>query len=154
VLHALGEGCRDNGMLLAFNGQLWAMQMSFLEFANDAQKADLLPRLSAGDLICAHAVTEETSGSDAGSIQTRAEKIDGGYRLNGTKIWIGMAPAADIAQVFAVTDPAAGQWGISAFIVDLKTPGVQITPALDKAGHRTVPAGGITFDNAEMKPPV
>lgn len=149
-LHALGEGCRDNGLLLALNGQLWAMQMSVYEFGSEAQKSRWLPPLADGSLICAHAVTEVDSGSDAASIRTRAERIDGGYRLNGEKTWIGMAPAADVAQVFAVTDPERGQWGISAFLVDMTTPGIRRSAAFDKAGHRTVPAGGIIFDNVEV----
>lgn len=150
MLHALGEGCRDNGLLLALNGQLWAMQMSVLEFGSAAQKAHWLPRLGDGSVVCAHAVTETASGSDAGSIATRAEKIGGGYRLNGEKVWIGMAPAADVAQVFAVTAPERGQWGVSAFLVDMATPGVRRMARHDKAGHRTVPAGGIAFENAEI----
>ena len=150
ILHALGEGCRDNGLLLALNGQIWAMQMSILEFGSDAQKMRWLPLLAQGSLVCAHAVTEVESGSDAGTIQTRAERIDGGYLLNGEKVWIGMAPAADVAQVFAVTDPDKGQWGISAFLVDMNTSGIRRSAAYDKAGHRTVPAGSITFDNVEI----
>lgn len=150
ALHALGEGCRDNGLLLAINGQLWAMQMSVFEFGSDAQKAHWLPQLCSGSLICAHAVTEVNSGSDAASIQARAERVDGGYVLNGEKVWVGMAPAADVAQVFAVTDPDRGQWGISTFLVDMNTPGISRSQPIEKAGHRTVPAGSITFDNVEV----
>ncbi len=150
VLHALGEGCRDNGMLLALNGQLWAMQMSVYEFGSEAQKAQWLPRMSDGSAICAHAVTETNSGSDVAGIRARAEKIDGGYRLNGEKIWIGMAPAAHVAQVFAITNPDHGAWGMSAFLIDLDTPGVTRSAPYDKVGHRTVPAGALTFTDVEV----
>lgn len=150
ALAALGETCRDTGLLLAINGQIWAMQMSVLEFGSEAQKAQWLPQLATGSLICAHAVTEETSGSDVAGIRTRADRIDGGYRLNGEKIWIGMAPAAHVAQVFAMTNKDHGQWGMSAFLVDLDTPGVLRSDPLDKVGHRTVPAGGLVFRNVDL----
>ena len=150
LLSALGEGCRDNGLLLALNGQLWAMQMSIYEFGNDAAKSEWLPRMANGSVICAHAVTEIDSGSDVTGIRMKAEKIDGGYRLNGEKVWIGMAPAAHVAQVFAVTDPEKGAWGMSAFLVDLSLPGITRSEPYAKAGHRTVPAGALAFENVEI----
>jgi alkylation response protein AidB-like acyl-CoA dehydrogenase len=150
ILHRLGEGCRDNGMLLAINGQLWAMQMSIFEFGSDAQKARWLPGMIDGSTICAHAVTEVNSGSDVTGIEARAEKIDGGYRITGEKIWIGMAPGATVAQVFAMTNPDVGYWGMSAFLVDLDSPGITRGEAYDKVGHRTVPAGQLSFDGVEV----
>jgi alkylation response protein AidB-like acyl-CoA dehydrogenase len=150
VLHALGEGCRDNGLLLGINGQLWAMQKTICEFGSDAQKETWLPALVDGSKICAHAVTEVDSGSDVMGIRANAEKVDGGYLLNGEKIWIGMAPAAHVAQVFAITNPDHGAWGMSAFLVDLDTPGISRSAPYEKSGHRTVPAGALTFDNVEI----
>lgn len=150
ALHRLGEGCRDNGMLLAINGQLWAMQMSLLEFGNDDQKQAWLPRMIDGSVICAHAVTEAEGGSNAMSMRTLAERTDTGYRLSGAKTWIGMGPVADVAQVFAITNPDHGAWGISAFLVELDRPGIQREIRLDKAGHRTVPSGCIEFDNVDV----
>ncbi len=150
ALHRLGEGCRDNGMLLAIGGQLWAMQMSILEFGSEAQKSEVLPKMTRGEMLCAHAVTEAESGSDSMSMKTCAEKTADGYRLNGEKIWIGMGPVADIAQVFAVTDPARGSWGLSTFLVDLRSPGVTRGEVYDKSGHRTEPAGPITFRDVNI----
>ena len=150
ALHALGEGCRDNGMLLSICGQLWAMQMSILEFGSDDQKSRWLPRLVDGRSICAHCVTEAESGSDSMSMQTRAERTESGYRITGEKVWIGMGPAADLGQVFAVTDPSRGPWGLSVFLVDLATPGISRSEPYDKAGHRTVPAGSLRFDGVEV----
>jgi alkylation response protein AidB-like acyl-CoA dehydrogenase len=150
ALHALGEGCRDNGLLLGLNGQLWAMQKTIFEFGNADQKQFWLPGLVDGSLICAHAVTEKNSGSDVTGIRTTAEKTSDGYRLNGEKVWIGMAPMAHVAQVFAITNPAHGAWGMSAFLVDLDTPGVSRSAPYDKSGHRTVPAGQIIFDDVHV----
>ena len=150
ALHALGEGCRDNGMLLGLNGQLWAMQKSILEFGSEEQKSTWLPVLINGDAICAHAVTETNSGSDVTGIRATAQKTQNGYVLNGDKIWIGMAPAADVAQVFALTNPDLGVWGMSAFLVDLNLPGISKSAPYDKTGHRTVPTGNLTFENVEV----
>lgn len=150
ALHRLGEGSRDTGMLLALNGQLWAMQMSILEFGTEDQRQRWLPPLASGEILCAHAVTETASGSDAMAMQTRAERTETGYRLTGDKVWIGTGPAADVAQVFAVTNPDHGAWGLSAFLVDLTLPGVTRGEIYDKTGHRTVPAGPIRFDRVEI----
>ena len=150
ALHRLGEGCRDNGLLMAINGQLWAMQMSLLEFGDDAQKQAWLPRMVDGSVVCAHAVTEAEGGSNAMSMRTRAERTDAGYRLTGAKTWIGMAPVADVAQVFAITNPDHGAWGISAFLVEMDLPGVRRESRIDKAGHRTVPSGRIEFDEVDI----
>lgn len=150
ALHRLGEGCRDNGMLLAIGGQLWAMQMSVHEFGSEAQKNSVLPEMVKGALLCAHAVTEAESGSDSMAMKTRAEKTADGYRLNGEKIWIGMGPVADIAQVFAVTDPTRGPWGLSTFLVDLRSAGVTRGEVYDKTGHRTEPAGPIRFSDVDV----
>lgn len=150
AIHRLGEACRDNGMLLAINGQLWAMQMSFWQFGSEEQRRQWLPGLIDGSVVCCHAVTEAASGSDAMSLRTRAERTKDGYRLTGEKVWIGMAPGADLAQVFAVTDPELGGWGLSAFMVDLSLPGVRRGPPYEKAGHRTVPAGDLILDGVEV----
>ena len=150
ALHRLGEGCRDNGMLLGINGQLWAMQMSILEFGSEAQKQHWLPRLVDGRSICCHMVTEEGSGSSAMSIKTRAERTDDGYRLSGEKTWIGMGSSADLGQVFAVTNPDHGAWGLSAFLIDLNQPGVHKETKIEKAGHRTVPAGPVSYTHLTL----
>ena len=150
LLQDIGYACRDNGLLLGLNGQLWAMQMSIFEFGSDAQKKHWLPRLVDGRSICAHGVTEPASGSNAMAMQTRAEKTRQGYRLTGEKIWIGMGPVADLAQVFAVTNPDHGGWGLSTFLVDMNLPGISHGAQHEKLGHRTVPAGRLTFDGVDV----
>lgn len=150
ALHRLGEGCRDNGLLLALNAQIWPMQMSILEFGNADQKQAWLSQMVEGSVICAHAVTEAEAGSSALSMQTRAERTATGYRISGTKTWIGMGPAADVAQVFAVTNPDHGAWGISVFIIELDRPGVRRDMRIEKSGHRTVPTGRIELDAVDV----
>jgi len=147
IMEGIGYGCRDNGLTFALNTQLWTVQLPIVRFGTDEQKARYLPRLSAGNWIGAHALTEATSGSDAFSLQMEARRCDEGYRLNGVKRFVTLGPLADLALVFASTDPSAGKWGISAFLVEKGTPGFEAGPAEEKMGLRTVPFGELRFDD-------
>jgi len=147
VLEGLGYGCRDNGLTLAVSSQVWTIQEPLLAFGSEEQKRAYLPRLCSGEILAADAVTEDAAGSDALNMSTTARRTEAGYVLNGRKTLIGMAPVADLALVFARTDPEAGQWGISAFLVDTKTRGCRLTAAISKAGLRTIPMGGFSFED-------
>jgi len=146
-MEALGYGCRDNGLTLGLGGQIWSVQEPLLVYGSEEQKRRFLPDLCAGTRIGAHGVTEEQSGSDALSLRTRAVKTDGGYRLTGRKTYIGMAPEADVALVLANTDPDAGKWGVSAFLVERGMPGFLQSAPRAKAGTRTNPLGDLVFED-------
>ena len=118
MLEALGYGCSDNGLTLAINGQVWCVQAPILEFGSDFQREKYVKAMVDGSMIGAHAMTEPESGSDAFSMKSTAEKTEGGYILNGRKIYVGMAPVADCILAFVSTDPKRGRWGITTFIVD------------------------------------
>ena len=148
MLEALGYGCPDNGLTLAINGQVWCVQAPIMEFGSDFQRDKYVKGMVDGSMIGAHAMTEAESGSNAFGMKTTAEKTDGGYILNGCKIYVGMAPVADCILAFVSTDPKRGRWGISTFIVDGNAPGVTLHPARQKMGLRTVPTGSIEFHNA------
>ena len=147
MLEALGHGSPDNGLSLAINGQVWCVQAPILKFGSDFQREKYVKGMVDGSMIGAHAMTEEESGSDAFGMKSTAEQTDGGYILNGRKIYVGMAPVADCILVFVSTDPSRGRWGISTFIVDAKSEGVTLHPAQEKMGLRTVPTGAIEFEN-------
>src|SRR3990172_3861437 len=115
VMEGLGYGCRDNGLIFAMNAQLWSVQMPILLFGTQEQKEKYLPGLCSGEIVGAHGMSEPDSGSDAYSLRTRAERVNGGYVLNGTKMFVTNAPFADLAVIFATVDPAKGRWGITAF---------------------------------------
>jgi acyl-CoA dehydrogenase len=89
-----------------------------------AQQAAHLPAVALGQQIAAFALSEPNAGSDVAALQTRAEAVDGGWRLNGVKTWISNGGMADFYVVFAKTDVNAGARGISAFIVPAHTPGL------------------------------
>jgi hypothetical protein len=147
AMEAFGYGCRDGGLAFALNAQMWTLHPTLLSFAAEEHRRRYLPGLCRGELIGCYAMTEPESGSDAYSLQTRAEKCDGGYRLNGTKMLITFAPIADFALVYAVTDPARGKWGLSLFIVDRDAPGFHAGSVQDKMGLRTVPIGKLVLED-------
>jgi alkylation response protein AidB-like acyl-CoA dehydrogenase len=104
-------------------------------WANDQQKQKWLPKL-ATDTPSAYALSEAGSGSDAFALQTRVEKVDGGYRLSGRKLWISNAKEAEVFLVFATLDPAAGYRGITAFLVETGMAGFSVGRKEDKMGIR------------------
>lgn len=109
-----------------------------------------IPQIVAGERIVALGLTEPRGGSDAASLQLRAEKSGNGWRLNGEKTSISFATQADAAVVFARTgDPAGGSRGVSAFFVDLRSQGISRTH-LDDIGTRPVGRGSIFFDDVHV----
>jgi acyl-CoA dehydrogenase len=114
-----------------------------------AQRA-LLPRIGAGELVTAFALTEPDAGSDVAAIATRAEldtRDSDGWRLSGEKIFISNLGIATHATVFATVDPAAGKQGITAFWIPLDTPGVTVVPQEPIAAH---PIGRLVLDGARV----
>jgi alkylation response protein AidB-like acyl-CoA dehydrogenase len=150
VMEGLGAGGRDNGLLFALNAQLWSVELPILRFGTAAQRDRYLPGLCRGELIGAHGMTETESGSDAFALRTRATRVDGGYRLAGSKVFVTNAPVADVAVVFATVDPALGRGGVTAFLVERAQPGrpgFEVGPELDKMGLRTAPMSELLLDD-------
>ncbi|WP_239461421.1 acyl-CoA dehydrogenase [Occallatibacter savannae] len=118
-------------------------------WATEDQRAHWLTKLAEGT-VGAYALSEAGSGSDAFALQTRTEKIDGGYRLSGRKLWISNAKEAGIFLVFATLDPAAGYKGITAFFVEKGTPGLTIGRKEDKMGIRASSTCELLLDGCEV----
>jgi alkylation response protein AidB-like acyl-CoA dehydrogenase len=118
-------------------------------WGTDAQQGLWLPRLAA-DTCGAYALSESGSGSDAFALQTRAQQIHDGYRLNGRKLWISNAREAALFVVFATLDPRAGYRGITAFLVERDTPGFTVGRKEDKLGIRASSTCEVLFDNCEI----
>ena len=116
----------------------------------DEQKNKYIRELSTGKKRICFALTEPGAGSDAGSMTSTAEKDGGYYVINGRKCFITMAPVADYAIVYAKTDRTKGSKGISAFIVDMKLPGVSTGKAEDKMGVRGCPTSDIILTNVRV----
>ena len=145
VMEALGYGCQDNGLIFSLNAQMWSLELPLVKFGTAAQQHAYLPGLVSGDLIGVHAMTEPDSGSDAFSMRTRAERVGDHYLLNGTKQYITNAPVADVVLVFAAHPDRPRQAGISAFLVDKRTPGFTVSRSLEKMGLRTSPMGEVVL---------
>ena len=111
------------------------------------QQARFLPDLISGKMIGAFALTETDAGSDASAIRTRAEKVEGGYLLNGAKQFITSGRLAGIAIVYAVTDPQAGKRGISGFIVPTDSEGYSVDKVEHKLGQHASDTCAIRFEN-------
>ena len=116
-------------------------------WGSDAQKAKYLPGLISGEHVGSLAMSETGAGSDVVGMKLRADAVEGGYRLNGTKFWITNASEADTLVVYAKTDAAAGSKGITAFIVEKDMPGFSIGQKIDKMGMRGSPTCELVFDD-------
>ncbi|QTH19453.1 acyl-CoA dehydrogenase family protein [Rhizorhabdus wittichii] len=118
-----------------------------LKEGSEAQKARFLPDLIGGRMIGAFALTEADAGSDAAALRTRATRAEGGWVLNGAKQFITSGKIAGVAMVFAVTDPAAGKKGISAFLVPTDSPGYAVDKVEHKLGQAASDTCAIRFDD-------
>jgi isovaleryl-CoA dehydrogenase len=117
---------------------------------DEAQKQRYLPRLVSGEHVGALAMSEAGAGSDVVGMRLRAEKKDGRYVLNGTKMWITNGPDADVAVIYAKTDPDAGPRGITAFVVEKDMAGFSTAQKLDKLGMRGSNTGELVFVDCEV----
>jgi butyryl-CoA dehydrogenase len=119
-------------------------------FGSETQKSKYLPSLARGETLGCFCLTEPQAGSDAAAIATRAERRGNHYVLNGVKQFITTGANADVAIVFALTDRGAGKKGISAFIVDTKTPGYVVAHVEDKLGQRASDTAQIVLEQCSV----
>ena len=118
-----------------------------LKDGSPQQQARFLPALISGESIGAFALTEADAGSDAAAIRTRAQKVDGGWRLNGAKQFITSGKIAKLAVVFAITDPEAGKRGLTAFLVPTDTPGFFVDKVEHKLGQGASDTCALRFED-------
>lgn len=116
-------------------------------WANADQKARYLPRLISGEHVGSLAMSEAAAGSDVVSMKLKADKVDGGWRLNGHKFWITNGAEADVLVVYARTDPAGGSRGITTFLIERGMEGFSIGQKIGKLGMRGSPTSELVFDD-------
>ena len=133
-IEALARGSAVLAVIAAVNNSLVAEPLA--RFGSEAQKQAWLKRLASGDALGAFALSEELAGSDAANQQTVARLDEGGYIINGRKVWVANAEAAHVAIVFAATQPGTRGRGISAFVVPIDTPGLTRVATADSLGVR------------------
>ncbi len=117
-------------------------------WANPEQKAKYLPKLISGEHVGSLAMSEAGAGSDVVSMKLKAEKVQGGYVLNGTKFWITNAPYADTLVVYAKT--GEGSRGITTFLIEKDMPGFSIGQKIPKMGMRGSPTAELVFNDCEV----
>jgi len=144
---ALGEGGVDGGLLLSYGAHSFLCGDTILVHGTDEQKEKYLPKLATGQWIGCMGLTEPNAGSDVASLSTRAQKKDGNYIINGSKIFITNGEIADVAVVYAKTDKDAGHGGISAFIIEKGDPGFSIGQSFHKMGMHSSCTSELVFED-------
>jgi alkylation response protein AidB-like acyl-CoA dehydrogenase len=153
VAHALALeeiAAGDGAISTIVSGHNSVGVMPILSYGSDAQKERYVRDLASGRALSAFCLTEPQGGSDAAAIRTRARRQGESYVLSGTKQFITSGATADLALVFAVTDPEAGKRGISAFIVDTKTPGYVVSRIEKKMGQNASDTCEIQLQDAAV----
>ncbi|PLB37947.1 acyl-CoA dehydrogenase NM domain-like protein [Aspergillus candidus] len=145
VMEEMSRASGSIALSYAAHSQLCVNQLSLNASAD--QKERYLPGLLSGEKIGALAMSEHSAGSDVVSMKTTAKAVDGGYLLNGTKMWITNGPDADYIVVYAKTEPEMASKGITAFIVENSFKGFSCARKLDKLGMRGSNTGELIFDN-------
>ena len=148
VMEEISRASGSVGLSYGAHSNLCVNQISLN--GTDAQRERFLPKLLSGEHVGALAMSEPGSGSDVISMQMRAQKRDGGYVLNGRKMWITNGPDADVFVIYAKTDATAGPRGITAFIVERASPGFTTAQKLDKLGMRGSPTCELVFNDCEV----
>lgn len=145
VMEEISRASGSIGLSYAAHSQLCVNQLQLN--GNPEQKKKFLPGLIAGTSVGALAMSESGAGSDVVSMRTTAKAVDGGYVLNGTKMWITNGPDADVIVVYAKTEPDKASKGITAFLVQKDFEGFSCARKLDKMGMRGSNTGELVFEN-------
>ncbi len=138
-----------SSLRVAMNMQIGPAR-TIVEYGNEEQKKRFVPKIVTAEWISCFAITEPDAGSDVAAMRTRATLEGDHYVLNGSKTWISNAQVADVALVYAYTDPEKKHRGISAFMVDMHQPGVSSKPLAEKLGANASPTGELFFDNCKV----
>ena len=140
----------DSGYRSMMSVQSSLVMVPIFEFGSEAQKQKYLPKLASGEWIGCFGLTEPNHGSDPGSMETRARKIDGGYALTGNKMWISNSPIADVFVVWAKCVGGDFDGRIKGFILEKGMKGLSAPKIMGKVGLRTSITGEIVMDNVEV----
>lgn len=134
----------------AFNMQTMGTAREIFQFGTDEQKKSFIPKLVRAEYLGCIGITEANAGSDVAAIRTKAVKKGDRYIIAGSKTWITYAQVADIGIIYAYTNPEKKYKGMSAFIVDMHSPGISVGPTAQKLGWNACPTGEIFFDDVEV----
>jgi alkylation response protein AidB-like acyl-CoA dehydrogenase len=141
----------DGGMAGILSVQNSVVGLPILAFGSQEQKERWLRPVARGEILGGFCLTEPQAGSDAGNLKTRARRDGDGWVLSGTKQFITSGARADLAVVFAVSEPKAGKNGISAFLVPTDNPGYSVARIEDKLGQNASDTAQVVFDDLRLE---
>jgi butyryl-CoA dehydrogenase len=147
IVEEVGRGC--SAMRTVISVQTSLVCSAILRWGTEEQKQHYLPKLCSGEWLGCFGLTEPDTGSDAANQKTRAKRSNGGWVINGSKMFISMANHAKVALIFAQTDPEKAHRGVACFLVDTDQPGFQPQPIHHKLGLRGSDTAAIGLDDVE-----
>jgi len=147
-IEEVARQCASTAIILDVHASVGSEPITL--FGSEAQKRRWLPGMAAGKLLGAFALTEPEAGSDAAHLQTSARRRNGGYVLNGTKIFITNAGQAGLYVAMAATEPGRGAAGITAFVVGGDNPGLKVGPPFTKMGLNGSPIAEIVLQDCQV----
>ena len=148
IVEEIGRG--DSSARTVVSVQTSLVCSSIQRWGSEEQKKQWLPKLCTAEILGCFGLTEPDSGSDAASLKTRAEKIDGGWRLTGQKQWISMGNYAKVALIFAQTDPEKKHRGLACFLVPTESDGFSSAEVHGKLGLRGSDTAELFLDGVEV----
>ncbi|MEA2208276.1 MAG: hypothetical protein QOF54_753 [Solirubrobacteraceae bacterium] len=147
IVEEIGRG--DSAIRTVVSVQTSLVCSAILKWGTEDQKHAYLPKLCSGEWLGCFGLTEPDTGSDAANQKTRAKKVDGGWVINGSKMWISMGNFAKVALIFAQTDPELGYKGLACFLVDTDQEGFKPQTIEHKMGLHASDTASISLDDVE-----
>jgi butyryl-CoA dehydrogenase len=148
IVEEIGRG--DSSARTVVSVQTSLVCSSITRWGSEEQKHQWLPKLCTGEVLGCFGLTEPGTGSDAANLSTRAEKIDGGWKISGQKMFISMGNFAQLALIFAQTDPAQKHRGLAAFLVPTESDGFTTQAIHGKLGLRASDTAELALDSVEV----
>jgi butyryl-CoA dehydrogenase len=148
VIEEISRVCASTGVILSVQNSLYCDPIH--RFGTDEQKKQFLLPFARGEKIGCYALTEPQAGSNAAALSTKAVRHGGRYVINGTKAWITNGGVADAAIVYVNTDPAKGEKGITALVVERGTPGFKSGKEEKKLGIHATACAELSFTDCEV----
>src|SRR5215204_3358865 len=144
VVEEIGRGC--SAMRTVISVQTSLVCSSIVRWGSEEQKQRWLPKLCSGESLGCFGLTEPDTGSDAANQRTRAKQVDGGWEITGNKMWISLGNYAEVALIFAQTDPEKGHRGLAAFLVPTATDGFSSDEIHGKMGLHGSDTAALSLD--------
>ena len=148
IVEEIGRGCSSMRTVVSVVTSL--VCSSIVRWGTEEQKHEWLPQLCSGDALGCFGLTEPDTGSDAANLKTRAEKVDGGWKISGQKQWISLGNYAKLAMIFAQTDPEQGHKGLAAFVVPTDAEGFSSSEIHGKLGLKASDTAELALDGVEV----